>query len=883
MPYRNNEIVFPSYFLTTKDATGAITQDKITAGTFTIEEFKITDKQDPDKKVVPGRIYWLENRKFSFSIGRKNSSDVATWFNTTKGLEKKNTFYSTGYSVKNMNFALIGTLELTIGKTKFTFPSIALAQDSRSISGVSRNYWLLGGKNCKDIGNCRVECPGTDSFGQECTIVFKMDVYNDSVNGVNINKIDWVAAPPPPTPKKLLIIAPDIFFAALQPLKKHKEATGIWTHIVTLSSVYQDFAGNDEAERVKRCIEYYHRQQGIGHVLLVGDSDVFPVRYTKSDREYANAFNTSYDSTDLYYAALYKADGTFDDWDWNKNGLYGELHGQTHTGEINIDKVNLTPTVAVGRAIVTTLAGITRFVKRQIRYESKAYQASWIKKALLMAAHDWPGENACEIIDRIKKNYLKGYSCTMLASTDDKACSYAGTLTAAKVTETFNSGVGLVAYIGHGATNALQIPGGYWFKEEVFNLTNEDCLPIMAAAACGTAQFATLPPYLPYTDIHGVYHTGTDKGEIFTSMPPPPACIQSEYNPTFDLATYLTVSTDAGAIAYLGGNTGMQSYAGALLEYFFQGLPTCYTIGEAWQRMIRQYYENYGLPGSLAETNWFEVAKYHQPWKFMLFGDPSLRIGGQIDALSVCCILETGEHYRDFKQALNTILENQTKTIILLDNIYYNSEIPVVNKTIIFDLNGKKLRINSTGHGISLCKGHIKLTNPANGELNVIGSQYGVYATDRSTAELTNASGEIGGVSADTGSKVTINGNITAFSGATYISLGGLKKTQAQCITPTTKEDYLTYTDGANTVWTNPEAEGNNFLVNLQPYDSTKGLSHHEMHRITCTNLPSARNRIKVGLYLSPQEAIRAAREKELVGDDVVDGCFICCNEVHTM
>ncbi len=147
----------------------------------------------------------------------------------------------------------------------------------------------------------------------------------------------------------LLIITPIQFVSPLHFLKLHKERTGTPTTIVTLDVVYQEYAGRDEAEKVKQCIALFHQKQGIRYVLLAGDSDVFPVRYTKTDREDGKAFNSAFYPTDLYYAALYKEDGSFDDWDGNHNGYFGELHGETHSGPINIDHVNLTPRVGVGR------------------------------------------------------------------------------------------------------------------------------------------------------------------------------------------------------------------------------------------------------------------------------------------------------------------------------------------------------------------------------------------------------------------------------------------------------------------------------------------------------------------------------------------------------
>ena len=62
------------------------------------------------------------------------------------------------------------------------------------------------------------------------------------------------------------------------------------------------------------------------------------------------------------------------------------------------------------------------------------------------------------------------------------------------------------------------------------------------------------------------------------------------------------------------------------VEYMLAGLAKHQTVGDAWRRTIRKYYEAMGQPGKLAQADWVAVARVHQPWKYMLFGDPSLRL-----------------------------------------------------------------------------------------------------------------------------------------------------------------------------------------------------------------------------------------------------------------
>ena len=393
-----------------------------------------------------------------------------------------------------------------------------------------------------------------------------------------------------------------------------------------MESIYADDPGKDEAEKVKRCIVAYHKAQGIRFALLVGDSDTFPVRFTKTDRKTAAAYNTAFYATDLYYAALYKNSGVFDDWDWSKNGYYGELHGESHTGTINIDKVNLKPVIGVGRIPSSNLAETNRYIQKIIRYETKALKGSWVKKAMLIATHDWHSD-ACHTQGRIAKDYLTNYTSTLLF-TKESPCTNGQPLKADIITKKINAGVGIVSYIGHGSTGALAIPGGWWGIDKAKNLTNIIYLPIMVASACSTAEFATQPPYHPYVDKNGKNHQGTNNGEVFTSTPPQPACLQTTQDPDSDLARFLTVGVDNGVVMYLGGITGMQ-YSQPL-EYFFKGFQKFETVGEVWQWMVDYYYAVENIPATLNAEAWYVVARMHQPWKYMLFGDPSLRINGAV-------------------------------------------------------------------------------------------------------------------------------------------------------------------------------------------------------------------------------------------------------------
>jgi Peptidase family C25 len=421
---------------------------------------------------------------------------------------------------------------------------------------------------------------------------------------------------------ELLMIAPAEFAGALEPLRRHKARTGLPTEIVTLESVYASFPGRDEAERVKRCIASSVTTDGVHYVMLVGDSDRFPVRYTVTDRKDPKSFNTAFYSADLYYADLFEPDGSFETWDYTGDGYFGELHGESLSDLVNVDRVDLRPDVAVGRIPASTVAEVERYVAKVITYEFGAYGKPWPKRALLLAG-DWPKGISCQTQEAVAAS-LKGYQ-VQRAYQPGSTCAPTPAPNATLVNTALAEGVGFVAYVGHGNDSA-------WFNVygagDLPGAGNADHPTVAFAMACDTAVYTTQPPYSAYTDVNGQHHTGSAHGQVFTSRPPQPACIQAA-DPVESMAEALLVGSANGAVGYVACVTGAQHWGADLLKFFAEALPGQFTtLGGAWNYMLLQYYQAHIVPVVISPPDWDKLAEVHQPWKFHLFGDPSLRLTG---------------------------------------------------------------------------------------------------------------------------------------------------------------------------------------------------------------------------------------------------------------
>lgn len=166
------------------------------SGSYTIQSYSITSGQDPDGHIYAGLVTSFgSNGKMTFSIGRSKSETVANWFNQ-RVLPSQNTF---GHTADELNFAFIGTLQLTVtgglygtAHETLTFNDIALAQGS---SGSNENWWF-GGQYCSNIGNDQVTADGVNSKGIKAVSVFlRGDGNGDSVITATpqvVNTANWM-------------------------------------------------------------------------------------------------------------------------------------------------------------------------------------------------------------------------------------------------------------------------------------------------------------------------------------------------------------------------------------------------------------------------------------------------------------------------------------------------------------------------------------------------------------------------------------------------------------------------------------------------------------------------------------------------------------------
>jgi peptidase C25-like protein len=449
------------------------------------------------------------------------------------------------------------------------------------------------------------------------------------LSGVLCGRPDDVPASSNPGTRRFLVVAPERFYPELTGYVRHKQGQ-LPTSLVPLERVLKQTTGKDDPERLKRYLYDVWRKDGTAYALLVGDADVLPVRYMVLDRITPAAFDYAFYPSDLYYSDLAKADGAFDDWNARKDSFHGDYYGEVR-GEknkkdpINFDQVDYRPDIAVGRWPASTPEEVRTIAAKTMAYETAvaAGRAPGLRRAAFLSVSGWIDSRG--MMDSMAEKMPPGWSIEKRYYADGRRNDRTPPPDEAQVRTLLNEGIGLLLHAGHGQDDAWE---QCFYLSRLDRVKNADRLPVILSAGCSTARFATLPPYEAYRDIHGQEHEGTNNKEVFSAPPPPPAVYQTgRYNPS-GLGEQLLRRGPDGAVAYIGCNTGSQPCGLTLLDGFANALGRTRSprLGDCWSEAVAYYYEKERLASIVPTDDWYPASIFFQGMKFMLFGDPTLRM-----------------------------------------------------------------------------------------------------------------------------------------------------------------------------------------------------------------------------------------------------------------
>jgi len=426
---------------------------------------------------------------------------------------------------------------------------------------------------------------------------------------------------------KFLIISPKKFVDELMPLVCHKYEVGVPTRLVTLSEIYDQmyWHGRDKAEKIKYFIKTAMEEWDIEYVLLVGGMKGqfprwhVPVRYVNIDCDWEHRV-----LSDLYYADIYDSEGNFSSWDSDGDGIYGEWYYQETPEDKYID---LYPDIAIGRLPCRSEFEVKIMVNKIINYEKNTFGNTWFYDMIVCAgdtypvSHDpkWVGNEGEYYGERALEN-MTGFNPIRLYTSD-------GTLSsAADVRNAVKEGCGFLYFVGHGnpkvwgnhPPDSEEVVRGLSVSN-VHRLRNRNKLPVCVLSGCHDLQFdvSLFKIFNRTTRYHGE------------------GCAEC-------LGWRLTRKICGGSIATLGctalGFTkeDKESFKGGIneleVEFFKQyGQNNVDVLGDTWKAAVEWYIDTYPA----TENDWDNATADDDAWvdiqipqTWILFGDPTLKIGG---------------------------------------------------------------------------------------------------------------------------------------------------------------------------------------------------------------------------------------------------------------
>jgi len=398
---------------------------------------------------------------------------------------------------------------------------------------------------------------------------------------------------------ELLIICPWEYKFAFNKLATYKEQHGIKSIVVSLNEIrggkYFTTQGRDNAEKIKYFIKNAVEEWGIKYVLLVGDIFRLPSR-----KVYAYEGSEEYFLSDLYYADVFNADGSFSSWDTNGNGYYGEYN---HSG--NKDIIDLYPDVYVGRLPCRNFIEALFLVHKIINY-MEMEKGEWFKRFITVAGDSFDDsfwgtdyiEGEITVAESIK--YMAGFKPV-------KIWASLGNLSKENIIKELSEGAGFVQFEGHGnylswATHPLH-DYGTWIGISV----------------------SDMPKIKNY-------------GKPFVSIIG--GCHCSQIGMIYECFAYRLLRKPGGAIASIGftslswgadddvngnGEPDIIEYASGYIDllFFKQYGRGTHVLGEIWGNAITEYLNSSPVEWNDAFLDIWD-AKTVEAW--LLIGDPSLNL-----------------------------------------------------------------------------------------------------------------------------------------------------------------------------------------------------------------------------------------------------------------
>ena len=271
-----------------------------------------------------------------------------------------------------------------------------------------------------------------------------------------------------------VIVTSQALASEFQRLADWKTQKGVQAVVRTVEWIDQMYPnGADRSERIRFFVRDAYQNWGTAYVLLGGDSDVIPVRYSQS-----LFFGGESIPADIYYGCL--------DGNWNGDGDSrfgeGDIAGQME------DDADLIFEVSIGRAPVSTLSQTDTFIDKTLGYDkTPASSTRFPHSILVLAERLFPATHGADVAEQAL-DMLPPW--IRVARLYEESANYPGSveLTRQAAIDSINAGFGIVHHVGHGYRNTMSVGAGTLNNSDADNLTNSPRNSVVFAINCSSAS-----------------------------------------------------------------------------------------------------------------------------------------------------------------------------------------------------------------------------------------------------------------------------------------------------------------------------------------------------------------------------------------------------------
>lgn len=253
----------------------------------------------------------------------------------------------------------------------------------------------------------------------------------------------------------LLLVTDSSLFGGARQLAELKDQSGMRTAVVTTARIEKEYQGADLAEKVRNCAIAFRKDRGTQSLLLVGDATRVPTRYVYcpdfhgmdpaqidnkgvGSEEHMRKYQRYYVPTDLYFA------DQVDDWDINRNKVYGEAAELTG---LDRDEGGFTSQMTVGRIPARNAGDLETVVGKIREYKPPVKQNALFVDATKMLGPEFDVRN---LITRATSG-MTGWTSTVISEGGAGSSN-------SEIASAFNQGnYGIIATLAHGLSFGIVI------------------------------------------------------------------------------------------------------------------------------------------------------------------------------------------------------------------------------------------------------------------------------------------------------------------------------------------------------------------------------------------------------------------------------------------